>query len=388
MGGKNFQTKRGQEAIAPSEQIHWQKVGKGLAVGYYKFRSEAWYARVFFSGKYYKSNLPNAVDYKSALSAANEYDTKIRSGESNASQSNTERLHGQRITMGELIAEYFELSEKAGEKKRLGADVHKEWRYDNKRRYTAYWSHLDDVPVRAVTAKMIREHRDTQTHLSPDSINRCLAPVKAALQYAATKENPYIDSVPQFKALRRAPKSDRGEYPAIDLETRREVIATAEPSLKAILTAIHMTGCRPVEARRLRVRHVKLGRAPCVQFLHYKGQNASGKERDFPLSGERLEFFKRQAEGRDANDFLFLSETGVPWTMNNLSKAFKLHKRALGAHEDFVTYVFRHMWLTDACDKAGSNPMQIATLAGTSVKFLEQNYYKLGASAISAMPDV
>ena len=127
-----------------------------------------------------------------------------------------------------------------------------------------------------------------------------------------------------------------------------------------------MTGARPSEVRRLRVRDVKEDH---VILMTFKGNRASGRSRKFPLTNGRLAFFQKQVKGRDPDEPLFLTEKGVEWSMANLNKATKQVRGDL----PIESYTWRHCFLTDKV-KAGFNIMALAKLCGTSVQYIQQNY--------------
>jgi integrase len=74
-------------------------------------------------------------------------------------------------------------------------------------------------------------------------------------------------------------------------------------------------------------------------------------------------------EGRDPNEPLFLTETGVEWSMYNLRKQINKYRGEI----PIEAYAFRHCWITDMVD-ANVNLLTIAKTAGTSVDFIQSNY--------------
>lgn len=102
--------------------------------------------------------------------------------------------------------------------------------------------------------------------LAASSVNRTLAPLKAAVAWVAEEkdlQNPWQGS----KRLRVSKHRERNKLPMTECLA---VAQGAPEQLQSILTCMYLTGCRPVAARRLQVGDVDLV-AGRVWFRSYKG---------------------------------------------------------------------------------------------------------------------
>ena len=388
----DISTKRGQDAIERSTEIHWAKVSKGLSVGLYKFDSVRWYARVFYKGKYTRQNLPEAFDYKSAVAEANTFEAAVKQGTNETRAQKAVKNRGNVITVRELFDEYQQSSDKAQTAHERG-NYH-EWQMGELRRYKQHWGHLDSTHVSAVTKDMLKAHRDhlkitkgpKGNLLSPDTINRNMVGLNAALEYGVSKG--YLTTRPHLKALPKQRQGKRTRTPEyFDKASRAAILENCGTELRGILTACEFTGCRPIEARRLKVSDVNLSGGAYVYLYHYKGdEGGGGRERKFPLAGPRLQFFKRMVKGRKPDETIFLTpKERKPWERDNLSKALRDVTRPMDLEATFTAYCFRHAFITEALEQ-DARVTQLAKLCGTSVKHIEDNYAHLLPSAIDNLP--
>jgi len=100
--------------------------------------------------------------------------------------------------------------------------------------------------------------------------------------------------------------------------------------------------------------------------------------RNITLNPEALEIFKRQCDGKNDSDKVFLNEERRPWTVRNLAKRFERIKEIAKALKrpirgEITIYDFRHLWISEAL-MAGNDVVTVARMAGTSIAMIERVY--------------
>ena len=149
---------------------------------------------------------------------------------------------------------------------------------------------------------------------SPETTNRGTVTLRSSLNYAL--KCGYVSRA-FWKNVRLAQERDQHEKSiqriAASKADRKAILEAADPSLRPISECMYLTGCRPAEARRLRVEDVVLiGKdAPYVKFKTYKGGKRMGTSRLFRLEGYRLQFFAGLVVAREPEETLFLTPTSI-----------------------------------------------------------------------------
>src|SRR5262249_49054142 len=100
--------------------------------------------------------------------------------------------------------------------------------------------------------------------------------------------------------------------------------------------------------------------------------------RHITLNETALEVLRRRCEGRERDDFIFLTRDGKGWDAKRLNARLHTIRRvavALGhrAREAARIYDFRHLGISEAL-MAGVDLMTVARMAGTSVRMIETVY--------------
>ena len=351
--------------LEPSSDPYWHKVAKGISVGLYLpgTGTQSWIARVRHDDAYRTKTL--SVDtFPQAVEEAGLYAKQLRDGDAPSAEAVKAKAK-KSMTVRQLVELYIDLDENKVSKGERYAD----WRRDAKRMSERYaLPALGKLKLKAISAEDIRDNQ-TQllTEVSPETVNRGTVTLRSSLNYALRKgwvDRPFWREVPLAEEREQHNKSRLKQY--ISQADRDAFLEAAEAPLKAICQAMDMTGARPSEVRRLRVRDVKEDH---VILMTFKGNRSSGRSRKFPLTNGRLAFFQKQVKGRDPDEPLFLTEKGVEWSMANLNKATKQVRGDL----PIESYTWRHCFLTDKV-KAGFNIMALAKLCGTSVQYIQQNY--------------
>lgn len=138
-----------------------------------------------------------------------------------------------------------------------------------------------------------------------------------------------------------------------------------------LLRFLHLTGCRPIEALRVRWADVRdLPPPGTVELWDAKGQRGQRRRRRLPLSGE-LGAFVRDLERIGTH--VFTNSRGRPWSEWPF-KRWDAVRQAAGV-EGHV-YQFRHTFITERL-RERVDVFRLAEWCGTSVQMIQKTYAHL-----------
>jgi len=373
----NLKSSASRLRLKPYREPYWEKFPtallKGASLGYRRSpESEArtWHVRVYVDGKYHTCNLgPERPDYqyKEAYRAALEWAQAVKYAGPVAKV---------KSTLQDVLDEYLTKLQGNSSERNL------QRRKQAEKRINALLS--DQIKKRQINSITAREINNVQriyqqrknrkgAPISPESVNRVMTHLIAALNHGY--RSGMIDSDAAWKHYQRLPEEPhkRKVQKYVSKKDRECFINACPEHLKAFVSAMEYFGARPSEICRLRVSDVDLG-IDSVRLMTYKGK---ARTRDFPLPMDApvRQLFENQVKDKETTDFVFTTSSNKPWTQANLAKAHKVVREQIGLPDSFNTYSWRHCRITDLVDNGAPAPA-IATLTGTSLEYIQKNYYK------------
>ena len=371
-----LQTTNQRRNIKPHNDPYYTTLYKGLSLGYRKApgtKVETWTARAR-SGKEYAYKALGAVtvehDFKWASNAAKDWETKESTARPGAKTGGKPRA----LTVKQLIEEYI---------KKHAPKRSKEWKYTTERFAKAY-IYNQSIATLWPFELTVEDFEDLQDELlakplTGETVNRVTVPLRAALNWELKRghlsEAPWKNCPACDEAGAREKKRSKHYFPK---DERVAFVEAAPQPLQSILKFMLYTGCRPSEARRLNVRDVDLdGPNPCVHLSTFKGTSSRKlKNRAFPIYRKDFEaLLVEQVKENKPGGILFATESGLPWSMNNLRQRINTHKKNNGFDKRWESMCFRHGLITE-CVNANIPILNIALLMGTSAERIEKNYHK------------
>jgi len=142
-----------------------------------------------------------------------------------------------------------------------------------------------------------------------------------------------------------------------------QVFNAADGKFKDVLLAIMLTGVRPKELRTVTVGEFDQEHRQWVLWRH-KVAERTGQPKIVALGSDELfAICQTNAGKRGADEPLFLSDSGEPWTYNALRLRWYRLRQKLSLDPRFTLYSLRHWYVTMAVE-AGEDGEIVSELAG------------------------
>jgi integrase len=236
-------------------------------------------------------------------------------------------------------------------------------------------------PVGLLTMRELRHWRDGELArgLAAASVTRACKTFQACLNYIAKLDPSIANHAAWRHGLEALPDSHRARIDAVltDDEVRAVVAAcyAASPRLGLLVEVLAVTGCRPVQAARLRVGDLQAGRVMMPRSAKGKGKKRIDR-RPIPLPPRLIDKLKTAAGDRPADAPLLQRPDGAAWRSANSdhSRPFANALAAAGLPK-VVPYSLRH----SAAVRMLSGRVPVATVADaldTSPQMLSRHYAK------------
>jgi integrase len=238
----------------------------------------------------------------------------------------------------------------------------------------AFKRRLVEAPVKGKAGTLKRRSLDT--------VNRDLAPVRAALNQAVQdgligNNRAWLIPLRAFKNVSRR----RDLY--LDIDQRRSLVDKAQPDFANFAAGLSMLPARPGALAHLKVVNFE-SRLDVLTM----GKDKSGQDRKIKLPPAIANFLRKVAGSRPANEPLFVRECGLAWDKDGWKYPLKRAAAAAGLPLKTVAYTLRHSAITDMVH-SGIDLLTVAQLSGTSVQMIEKNYGHLrphiAAQALSTL---
>lgn len=236
--------------------------------------------------------------------------------------------------------------------------------------YAAYLSRFaarfGTVRVSQLTKELVEDDARGRPTWSDDTRRNYLQAVEVCLKSAG-------------RPLRfdKPPRGSAGAAAVIPESTYLMALGAARGDLRALLTVLWNTGCRPSELRPLTVEAVDWESGTATLKKH-KTRRAGKAHRLIVFPPPALEVLTAQRD-RHRTGLLFRQRTGRPYTCVGLTKAvWRLGKR-IG--RPITAYGMRHTFATDGLAKGLPDTHVAALLGHGSTRMIHQHYSHLGENA-------
>jgi integrase len=381
----NLKTPTSRKKLDSYREPHWVRlppeIVKGGSLGFRRSPdsgAETWHARVYVKGQYRKTNLGPVTDtfqYKEAYREALEWvQDEKEAGPAPARE----------YTVQDVLDDYLRDRQGNSSPRLMDKRRQAEKRLDAlippaiKNKKVNSLEKRDLTKLQRTYSKRINNQGKL---IAADSVNRIFAHLIAALNHGHREG--MIKTNAEWQHYRRLEESDvkPGAKKDVPKQDRDAFLKACPDALRAICTAMSITAARPSELRRLTVSSVDLNHSDPDQqgvfLISYKGNRSKPKVRLFllPAGTPIRELFAAQVADKKPDDLVFTTEKGKPWGQANLAKLHNKTRDDNDLHEGLESYIWRHARITEWCDE-GYPASEVAVVSGTSLTYIEKNYFK------------
>jgi len=364
--------------LKPRRDPYFAPLSRGCAIGLRKMTASSegtWVARWRDpdSGKQHHQplgafdELPPNERYDAAVKAANEWFKHLGHGGSTEA-----------VTVREACDRYIAQLER--DKRQKTAD-------DVRRRFEQYVYNqpLAKVDLAKLAVRHIESWRhalqDTPTHRgtarSDSSLNRDMVCLKAALNFAFKKKLITTDAAWRNELVPVKNADNRREL-YLDRQQRQALIDAAPPDLGMFIRALCALPLRPGAMAALTVGDFDK-RLNTIMVRTDK----SGGGRTIKLPATTAELFTEAAKGKLPSAHLFTRWDGAQWIKDKWTCPTRTAVAEAELPEAATLYTLRHSVITDMVT-AGTDLATVASISGTSIKMIQDNYHHLQQEAAAA----
>jgi len=354
--------------LEPRREPYWgAPIAHGLFLGFRRAEfGGTWIARLHDEDKRHRYHsigvLSADLDYEAARNAALAWKRHVEAGV--------------KVTHVDTVADACREYVQDREKQKGKASAHDA---DLRFKRTVYHAPIGRLALGKVTQKRIEDWRDElapsdgdRNALSPASLNRTLASLKAALNYAVTRR--YVSAERAIEwALVKPFKVDNRRDLFLDLAQRRALLSHATGGVRDLIEAVMLTGTRAGELTGAK-RSQFDARTFSMTFIGKTGK------RSVPLSPPAVALFKRLAHDKLPAANLFTRDDGKPWAPSDWDKLVRDAASAAKLPAGVCLYTLRHSFITEAIT-GGLSPLDVARLVGTSLVMIDKHYGHLAQTA-------
>ncbi len=360
---ESIRSKAARAKLAPRREPYWDRISKGVGVGYRKSETGGgtWIGRRKDDNRKYqfKSFGDDVLEYDAARKLAEKWADELASGVQ----------HDKRIsTVADVCRLYVENRRvEKGEKTAYDAQKRFERLVYGKQIGAILFSKLRPIDVEKWRNGQLDDDdpEDEETYnRAKDSVNRNLKSLKAAFNYGKDRLKLVLSDA-GWKEINQFPDVASRRKGWLTAEQRNRLLDTMPGDLRTLATALLLIGARPGE----------IASANVADFNREAGLLAlNGKtgRRDVPLSNQACKFFTMQAKDKIGNAPLLATADLQRWTAPVWGRMFR-EVREKASLPDAVLYCMRHTYISEAIAQ-GVDVYTVAELTGTSVEIIQSNY--------------
>ena len=377
-------TVSGRGRLQPRRDPYWQRLSKGLYVGFRKMQDGVpgtWLARYRHEdGTQTYSTLGPMDDHAPALrfdragAAARQWILELNTRQPSAN-----------YTVMDACADYV-ARVKANKGEKPASDL--EMRY---RRWISE-NPIRDIELSKLTREDVQAFRDEMNNVplkngplkgkqtrSKDTVNRDIAAIRAALNMALADGRVSSDFAWKrpLAAFKNASKR-RNVY--LDREERKRLIEFLPPDLALFIYGLSVLPLRPGALASARVADFDARLDVLTLWI-----DKSGDGRKVKLPPAIADILRQASLNRPRTDPLFVRDDGTAWNKDAWKKTLKRASTAAALPTTTIAYALRHSAITDLVH-GGLDLFTVAQISGTSVAMIEKHYGHLRSeTATSAL---
>lgn len=353
----NITSKSGRSQLPPRREPYWARIRTGLYIGYRKAAQGegTWIAR--------RRNEEDKQDYH-ALGVFEDYDAAVKAASTwVASLEAGVTIHSSTVSDAcKIYIDHLRLHKSDSSAK--DAEVRVKRLVYNTAIGRIELAKLKTSDLKKWLNDQIKTDDEEKLRRSKDSANRNLNTLKAALNLALKDRLVATDA--GWKTVMPFRDVGRRRQVFLSSQQRRALLEACPNDLRALATALLLTGARPGELANANV----LDLDKVNGTLALNGKTGS---RIATLSTAALKFFTDLSRDRIGSTPLLTREFSQRWNKDAWKKPFKAAAKAAGLPPDTVMYSLRHTAISELI-AGGMDSFLVAKLAGTSTAMIDRHY--------------
>ncbi len=364
----NIKSATGRKALAPRREPYWERLAKGVFVGYraHEDGKGTWIARLRDEdGKQKYNALGSFDDFDQAAKAAQKwaetYDQGMRVFDATVADACAAYLEWLKLNRASTTVK---LVESCFTRLVYGQAIGKIALGKLQTRHVSAW----------LNAQVDLNGDDDDIRRNKVTANRGLDCLKAALNRALKDRLVATDA--GWHTVTRFEKVSRRRERFLTLKERDALLRHCDSDMRDFCIGLLLTGARPGE-----LANCDLGDFDSAAgTLTLEGKTG---RRTVALSTASIEHFKKVSRNRIGKQPLLVRDVPVlppdveqidaRWNKDNWKKRFKTAVKAAGLPDDVVPYTLRHASISEFV-MSGMDAYVVATITGTSVDMIQRHY--------------
>jgi integrase len=351
------------------EPYYVKQLGDGLVFGFRKTEKGGYWSARQYVNKHHKTTTLGSerdVTYTDAMAAAIVWGQEIRDGVGSLKNVKTVR---------DVLAIYwisFCIGKK--EKKLVQTRSHLDCHILNKPIADMQYKDVVKLNVREWWQSLINT-KNSETPLSPASMNRILKTFRAGLNYGVDELKLVTETrADQWNKIDLMVVDNRPKF-VLDKGERDLLVESSDSIIKPFFRAMCILPIRPDSYAQCMVKDLD-DKIPGKRFLNVYDEKVK-KYRNVPLTPDTYAFLKKQTRFKGPNDYLFTDENGKPWDSTTWRRPMEKARAAAGLNPKTSVYTLRRSVITYMIVHGQIDVLTVARLAGTSVEYINKNYGQL-----------
>ncbi len=390
----SMQSRDGRLRLPQGDNINWQTIHEGLAIGYRTgSRGGTWWARRRLGSRYLKTRVGVADDIQDAdgitvldYKQAHRKVLEFADAETTADE---KPIIASRYTVGQAMEAYLKSHRLHGKSYKHTAkvvDAHILPHFESRpvealtpREIQRWFEKVATAPARvrgeAVTRKVDPDNGEAMRKRKATA-NRILTVLKAALNHACQQGR--VKSDDAWRRVKPFRGVDAPKIRHLSEDECARLINTCGEDLRALVRGALLTGCRFGELANMKANDYN----PDSGTLTVQ-ESKGGKPRHIPLTDEGQRFIERLSTGKKGPYTLFLRANGEPWTSGLYTRPLRQACERAEIHPPASFHVLRHTYGSLLAMRGV--PLQvIATAMGhADTRMTERHYAHLSPSFVA-----
>lgn len=390
----SLQSRDGRLRLPASDDIHWQTIHEGLAIGYRSGkRGGTWWARRRHGSQYVKKRTGVADDIKDAdgvtvLDYKQAHRKALELADDDVAPDEKPTIASS-YTVNDAIREYLKwhrLHGKSAGRTEQVINAHILPAFQNRpiealtaREIQRWFEKVATAPAR------IRGKEKTRT-VDPDdreamrkrkaTANRILTVLKAALNHAY--EHGRVKSADAWRRVKPFKKVDAPKIRHLSEDECTRLMNACDKDLRELVTGALLTGCRFSELANLQANDYNMDSGTLTVR-----DSKSGKPRHIPLTDEGQRFIESLLAGKKGTERLLVRADGAPWAAGLYTRPLRQACERAKIDPPASFHILRHTYGSLLAMRGVPLQVIAAAMGHADTRMTERHYAHLTPSFVA-----